>query len=147
MAPCSLWAIIQKPWDPELILKMCHLDPFNVKLFTVAAKLKALACNPFEVGAQAGPHVEGVKNNLFKPCNHFMLCYVMLCFISIHFWWTYPLMPRINSLQEASPNQPFSLCGQVCPYIKYIQKYEYCRKIQYDICKNKINTGKIMLQC
>lgn len=44
MAPCSLWAIIQKPWDPELILKMCHLHPFNVKLFTVAAKLKALAC-------------------------------------------------------------------------------------------------------
>lgn len=24
--------------------EMCHLHPFNVKLFTVAAKLKALAC-------------------------------------------------------------------------------------------------------
>lgn len=54
---------------------------FNVKLFTVAAKPKALACNPFEAGTQAGPHVVGVKNNLFKAFNHFMLCYVLSVFI------------------------------------------------------------------
>ena len=55
-----------------MIWKYVIYSLFEAKIFTVAAKLKALAHTPPEVGAQACLCVEGV-NNLFS--NHFrILC-------------------------------------------------------------------------
>lgn len=74
-----------------------------------------------------------------------MLCYVM--FYQYSFLVNFSFNATNKQPPRGQPKPALLTVWTVCPYIKYIQKYEYCRKIQYDICKNKINTGKIMLQC
>lgn len=52
---------VQKPRDAKLSWKHVIYTIFQEELFTVAAKLKALACIPSEVGSQAQQHVDGVN--------------------------------------------------------------------------------------
>lgn len=53
---------VQKPRDAKLSWKHVIYTIFQEELFTVAAKLKALACTPSEVGSQAQQHVDGVNS-------------------------------------------------------------------------------------
>ena len=61
-----LHAAALEPPRCQIDLRRCCLFPFEAKIFTVAAKLIALAHIPSEVGTGAPLCLEGVNNTFFK---------------------------------------------------------------------------------
>lgn len=95
----SVW----KPWDPKLIWEDIIYTPFSLKaeIFTVAAKLKALARALFEVGPRAWLHIEGVSD-IFS--DHLWL--FGLQETSIHPDWLYGAIFSDCFLKTSLPSTP-----------------------------------------